>query len=257
MSKLAVVIKLKGVILCFCTAVLITALSLTAYYSGAYAVFFGLTPRALPIYSVGREDKTVSISFDCAWGTDHTDDILNALRVSDVHATFFMTEFWTVKYPGYVGKIDAAGHEIGTHSATHSYMSKQNAEEIRLELKTSSQAITDVTGKKVELFRPPYGDYDDELIHTAEEEGYYSIQWDVDSLDWKDLSATDIAMRVINGVQSGSIILMHNNGLHTAEAVPIILETLKNRGYTFVPIGQLIYRENYTIDSTGRQLQST
>ena len=110
-----------------------------------------------------------------------------------------------------------------------------------------------ITGKKVELFRPPYGDYDDELIKTASELGYYTIQWDVDSLDWKDLSASDIAMRVINGVKNGSIILMHNNGLHTAEAVPIILETLKNRGYSFVPVGELILRENYYIDGTGMQ----
>ena len=132
-------------------------------------------------------------------------------------------------------------------------MSRQNAEEIKKELTTSSEAIEAVTGKKVELFRPPYGDYDDELVSTATSLGYYTIQWDVDSLDWRDLSASDISMRVINGVKSGSIILMHNNGLHTAEAVPIILETLKNRGYTFVPIGELIYRENYTVDNTGRQ----
>ena len=253
---MAVTVKLKSILACLLCALTITALSVGAHYSNAYAVWFGNTPRALPIYSVGREDKTISISFDCAWGTDYTDKILDALRVSDVKATWFMVEFWTEKYPEYVKKIDAAGHEIGTHSATHSYMSKQNAEEIRLELNTSSQAITDITGKKVELFRPPYGDYNDRLIKTASEEGFYCIQWDVDSLDWRDLSATDIAMRVINGAKNGSIILMHNNGLHTAEAVPIIIETLKNKGYTFVPIGELIYRENYSIDVTGRQQPS-
>ena len=248
-----VVIKLKNVIACICTVILIGILSLSVHFTGAYAVFFNGTPRLLPIYSVAREEKVVSISFDCAWGVDYTDEILKALRVGDVHATWFMVEFWTEKYPEYVKKIDNAGHEIGTHSSTHSYMSKQNAEEIRLELKTSSEAIKSITGKDVQLFRPPYGDYDDELIKTASEEGYYSIQWDVDSLDWKDLSATDIAMRVINGVKNGSIILMHNNGLHTAEAVPIIIETLKNKGYKFVPIGELILRENYTIAPDGRQ----
>lgn len=253
-SLLAVIVKFRSVILCFITAVVITALCLSAYYSGAYAVWYGNVPGRLPIYSVEREEKLVSISFDCAWGVDHTDDILKALRVGEVQATWFMVEFWVDKYPEYVKKIDEAGHEIGTHSATHSYMSKQNAEEIRLELSTSSKEIENITGKKVELFRPPYGDYDDELISTAAEEGYYSIQWDVDSLDWRDLSATDIAMRVINSVKNGSIILMHNNGLHTAEAVPIIIETLKNRGYTFVPIGELIYRENYTINVQGRQV---
>ena len=132
-------------------------------------------------------------------------------------------------------------------------MSKLNAADIKAELTSSAGAIEKITGEKVELFRAPYGDYDDELIKTASELGFYTVQWDVDSLDWKDLSASDIAMRVINGVKNGSIILMHNNGLHTAEAVPIILETLKNRGYTFVPVGELIYRENYVIDGTGMQ----
>ncbi len=222
--------------------------------TGAYAVFFGGTTRSLPIYSVAREDKKIAITFDCAWGVEYTDKIISALKQNNATATFFMVEFWTKKYPEYVKKLDEAGIEIGTHSATHSYMSKQNAEEIKQELTTSSQAITDVTGKKVELFRPPYGDYDDLLVDTAKEMGYYTIQWDVDSLDWKDLSATDIAMRVINKAQDGSIILCHNNGLHTAEALPIILSTLQNKGYTFVSVGDLIYRENYVIDSAGRQV---
>lgn len=246
-------IKFKTLALAFVTALMIAVLSVSVYFTGAYAVFYGNTPRLVPIYSVEREEKVCSITFDCAWGTDYTDAILTALKGSNVRATFFMVEFWTEKYPDFVKKIDEAGCEIGTHSSTHSYMSKLNAEGIKAELSASSEAIKEVTGKEVDLFRPPYGDYDDELIKTASEQGYYTIQWDVDSLDWKDLSAADIAMRVINGVTNGSIILMHNNGLHTAEAVPIILETLKNRGYSFVPVGELIYRENYTVDGTGRQ----
>lgn len=220
---------------------------------GAYAVSAVATARSLPIYSVEKEEKRISISFDCAWGTEHTDAILKAMEQNGVRCTFFMVQFWAEKYPEYVRKIDQAGHEIGTHSKTHSYMSKQNESEIRSELESSSAAITAVTGKKVELFRPPYGDYDNLLIDTCNSMGIYPIQWDVDSLDWKDLSATDIAMRVINGVKEGSIILCHNNGLHTAEALPLIFSTLKNRGYEFVPIGELIYRQNYTIDSTGKQ----
>lgn len=250
---MAYVLKIKGVIICFCIAVVVTALSLSAYYSGAYAVYFGSSTRRLPIYSVGTEEKVVALSFDCAWGTDHTDAILSALERENVQTTWFMVEFWTEKYPEFVRKISESGHEIGTHSATHSYMSRLSAEQIKSELDSSSQAIEAVTGKAVELFRPPYGDYDDELISTTEEQGYFVIQWDVDSLDWKDLSAQDIAMRVINGVQPGSIVLMHNNGLHTAESLPLIISALKNRGYTFRPIGEMIYRSGYTLDSYGRQ----
>ncbi|MGN1235758.1 MAG: polysaccharide deacetylase family protein [Christensenellaceae bacterium] len=229
------------------------ALSVCLSSGGSAAVFFGDSLRSLPIYAVETEEKKISISFDCAWGTDHTDAILAALAAEDVRSTFFMVQFWAEKYPEYVKKIDESGQEIGTHSRTHSYMSKLSAAEIEDELTTSSAAISAVTGKRVELFRPPYGDYDNELIDTAGRLGYFTIQWDVDSLDWKDLSAGEIASRIISRVKPGSIILCHNNGLHTAEALPVVLSTLKQKGYTFVPIGELIFRKNYTINSNGIQ----
>ena len=209
--------------------------------------------RSLPIYSVETEEKKIAISFDCAWGVEHTDALLSAMEKNDVKCTFFAVQFWVERYPEYVKKIMDAGHEMGTHSRTHSYMSKQTKAEIQDELITSSAAIEKLTGEKVTLFRPPYGDYDDELVDTCLEMGIYPIQWDVDSLDWKNLSATEIAMRVINGAKPGSIILCHNNGLHTAEALPLIFSTLKNRGFTFVPISELIYKDSYTIDRNGRQ----
>ncbi len=251
-----VTVKLKTILLGISAAVMVAVLSVSVWFTGAYAVYYGNTPRLVPIYCVEREEKVVSITFDCAWGTEYTDALLTALKRSEVRATFFMVEFWTEKYPEFVQKIHESGCEIGTHSSTHSYMSKLNAADIKAELSSSAGAIEKITGEKVDLFRAPYGDYDDELIKTASESGFYTVQWDVDSLDWKDLSASDIAMRVVNGVKNGSIILMHNNGLHTAEAVPIILETLKNRGYTFLPVGELIYRENYVIDGTGMQKQA-
>jgi polysaccharide deacetylase family sporulation protein PdaB len=209
--------------------------------------------RSLPIYSVEREDKKISISFDCAWGTEYTESILNCLAQNDIKCTFFAVQFWVEKNPDMAKKIVEAGHELGTHSRTHSYMSKLSEAKIEDELKTSSEAIEKLTGKKVTLFRAPYGDYNNLLIDTAKRMGLYTIQWDVDSLDWKNLSATEIALRVVNGVKSGSVILCHNNGLHTAEALPMIFSTLKNKGFEFVPIGELIYTGNYTIDRNGRQ----
>lgn len=247
------ILKKRAAAFFLAAAAVMVILAVLLAATGAYAVFTGGTVRSLPVYSVETQEKKISISFDCAWGTEYTDELLDVLERENVRATFFMVEFWTEKYPEYVKKIDEKGHEIGTHSATHSYMSKLSEEEIRQELTSSSQAIEEATGKKTQLFRPPYGDYDDLLIDTAKSMGLYSIQWDVDSLDWKDLSANDIAMRVINRVQNGSIILCHNNGLHTAEALPVILDTLKNKGYEFVPVGELIYKENYTIDVNGRQ----
>lgn len=247
------VFRLRRALLPCLLAAVFLALAITLHFTGAYAVYTGGTVRKLPIYSVEREDKKIAISFDCAWGVDYTQEILDVLARENVRATFFMVEFWAEKYPEYVRKIALGGNEIGTHSSTHSYMSKLSEEEIRAELASSSAAIEKVTGKKVELFRAPYGDYDDLLIETAQAAGYYTVQWDVDSLDWKDLSASEIALRVVGGARAGSIILCHNNGLHTAEALPVVLDTLKNKGYTFVTVGELIVRENYTIDANGRQ----
>lgn len=245
--------KKKAAISFFAAFALIAAVfAANAFAPAAYAAF--AKKRVLPIYSVEREDKTIAISFDCAWGAEHTDELLKIMDEQNVKCTFFMVQFWAEKYPDYVKKIAAAGHEIGTHSRTHPKMSELTKEQIQSELKTSCETIENVTGKKVDLFRPPFGDYNDLLVETAKEMGLYTIQWDVDSLDWKNLSGQEIALRVVNGVKSGSIILCHNNGLHTADALPVILSTLKNKGYKFVPIGELIYRENYSMRSDGRQM---
>ena len=247
-----ITIRLRPILIAAAFVLLCAMGVFVANAAGAEEVYWSGS-RALPIYSVERDDNKIAISFDCAWGTEYTDAILNHLAENKVRATFFTVQFWAEEHADYLKKISDAGHEIGTHSATHSYMSRQSETEIKSELTTSSEAIEKITGKEVELFRPPFGDYDDLLIQTADALGLYTIQWDVDSLDWKDLSAGDIASRVVDGVKSGSIILCHNNGLHTAEALPIIIDTLRARGFEFVPIGELIYRENYTIDHTGRQ----
>ena len=223
-------------------------------FSGAYAVFYGGNLRKLPIYYVKTEEKKIAISFDCAWGVDYTDKLLSVMQEENVRCTFFAVEFWSAKYPEYLKKIADAGHEIGTHSATHPYMSKLDKSAIIKELTTSKEIIEKTTGKKVELFRPPYGDYDDLLIETAKELGLYTIQWSVDSLDWKDLSANEIKNRVVERVKNGSIVLFHNQGLHTHEALSAIIKELKSKGYEFVPIGELIYRENYTMGADGAQI---
>ena len=248
-----ITVRLKFVLTALAFVFLIVSGAVTAHVTHAEEVYWSGS-RSLPIYNVDRDDNKIAISFDCAWGVEYTDQILSNLAEGKVRATFFTVQFWAEEHPDYLKKIDEAGHEIGTHSATHSYMSRLSETEIRAELKSSSEAITAVTGKAVELFRPPYGDYDDLLIDTCNNMGLYPIQWDVDSLDWKDLSASDIASRIVERVMSGSIILCHNNGLHTAEALPIIIDTLRAKGFEFVPIGELIYRENYTIDHTGKQI---
>ncbi len=247
----------KKILSFLATVMAIILCTVCLHKTGAQAVFSGSNLRELPIYRVQTQEKKIAISFDCAWGTDYTDTLLSVMKEFDVKCNFFMVEFWTEKHPDYVKKIFEAGHEIGTHSATHPYMSKLDKSAIERELKTSKLAIENITGKNVEVFRPPYGDYDDLLINTAKELGLYTIQWDVDSLDWKDLSAKEIEKRVVSRVKNGSIVLFHNQGLHTAEALPNIIKSLKEKGYSFVPIGQLIYRDNYYMASDGAQVKKS
>lgn len=237
-------------------AVVFIVLCSIAKTTGAYAVYFNGSTRLLPIYSVERDDNKISISFDCAYGAEYTKQLLDILDEYNVKCTFFCVEFWAEKYPDMVKEISKRGHEIGTHSKTHPKMSTISEEKIKEELTSSVDKIESITGVKVELFRPPFGDYNNTLIKVANSLNLYTIQWDVDSIDWKDISAKQITERVVKKTKSGSIILCHNNALHTAEALPYILSNLKEKGYEFVTIGSLIYKENYKINSFGVQIKN-
>jgi len=247
-----VIIKLnKKLNFLFVLVALVLCLSFTVGLAGVGNTFYAKNKK--PIYKVNRQDKKIAISFDCAWGTDYTDAILNVMEKYNVKSTFFMVEFWAKKNPDFVKKIDEMGHEIGTHSCTHKDMSKLTKSEIEKELVNSCQSIQSITGKKVSLFRAPFGAYNNSLLEVAESLKLKTIQWSIDTLDWKDYSAEKIAQRVIKKVESGAIILCHNNALHTHEALPIIFEVLINQGYSFVPIGELVFQSNYYVDINGIQ----
>ena len=252
-----VTIRLRSFALVLALALALLPACLFARGTDAAAVWSRAASRSLPVYSVERQDNKIAISFDCAWGADYTREILSHLEAAGVRATFFVVQFWAETYPEVLKEIAAAGHEVGTHSATHSYMSRLSEAEIRSELTSSSDAIEKAAGVRPELFRPPYGDYDDLLIETSLSMGLLPVQWDVDSLDWKDLSAQEIVSRILAHTRSGSIILCHNNGLHTAKALPAVIDSLRAKGFTFVPVGELVYRDNYAIDPAGRQYLRT
>ena len=217
------------------------------------AVGASATTRQLPIYCVQRDQKLVAISFDAAWGNEDTQQLIDILGQYKVKATFFVVGEWVDKYPESVKALHDAGHEVMNHSNTHAHYPQLSADEVVADLNTCNDKIEAVTGVRPALVRLPYGDYDDNSINAVRSIGMEPIQWDVDSLDWKDLEAPEITKRVTSKVQPGSIVLFHNAALHTPEALPTIIETLLQEGYTFVPISQIILTGDYTIDHTGRQ----
>lgn len=225
-----------------------------SFEGGACAqVWFGSSSRLVPIYRVDTQEKQVAISFDAAWGADKTQEIIDILKEYDASATFFLVGFWIDKYPDMVKAIDEAGLEIGTHSNTHPDMVKLDKTTIKNELTTSMEKITEITGKEVRVFRPPYGSYNNDLLNVCSSLGLSAVQWDVDTLDWKGLSASEVTSRVMNHVQNGSIILMHNNADHVTESLRLTLDWLTMKGYKVTSVGELIYSENFTIDSNGVQ----
>lgn len=217
------------------------------------AVSAAAAQRQLPIYSVERDQKVCSISFDAAWGNEDTQTLIDILAKYDIKATFFVVGDWVEKYPESAKALSDAGHEVMSHSLHHDHYNSLSSDQIVADLNAANEKIAAVTGKTPTLIRCPYGEYDDHVISAVRSIGMEPIQWDVDSLDWKDYDADTIYRRVTGQVAPGSIVLFHNAALHTPEALPRILEKLINDGYTVVPISQLIYTGEYTIDHTGRQ----
>lgn len=212
--------------------------------------------RELPIYSVKTEKKQVALSFDAAWGNDQTKELLEILKKHNVQTTFFMTGGWVEKYPEDVKAIYEAGHDLGNHSQNHKNMSQLSNEEKTEEIMSVHRKVKELTGVTMNLFRAPYGDYDDDVILDAKKNGYYTIQWDVDSLDWKDYGADAIRRQILDNkeLKNGSIILCHNGAKYTAEALDDLITGLKSKGYEIVPVSALIYKDSYHMDVTGRQI---
>ena len=191
--------------------------------TGSVSIFANQN-RKLPIYCVQTDKKQVAISFDAAWGNDDTQTLINILKEYNVPATFFVVGAWVDKYPESVKALSDAGHRIENHSNTHPHMPQLSTEQIKNELESCNNKIKAVTGRCPTLLRVPYGDYDNAVLETTESIGMYTIQWDVDSLDWKDHATADsICKRVTSKVKNGSIVLFHNDADHTPEALPTIL----------------------------------
>lgn len=206
-----------------------------------------------PIYCVDCNKKRVAISFDAAWGSDKTKQIMDIVESKNANATFFLVGFWVEKYPELVREMDKRGFEVGNHSSTHPHMSRLSSEQMKLEITTTSEKIRKIIGKDPTVFRPPFGDYNDTLVKTVRSMNMHTIQWDVDSLDWKELGADPMISTVMKKVKNGSIILFHNNAKYITQALPIILDKLKAKGYEIVSVSDLIIKDNYYVDIAGIQ----
>ena len=248
-----VLTKKRLMVLCCCVLIAGIAAVIAATTAGKVVATMGQT-REIPIYYVDTQEKVCALSFDAAWGNEQTERLLSTLDEYKVKSTFFLVKQWVDKYPDDVREIAARGHDVENHSATHPHMAGLSASQQLEEITACNEAITQLTGKCPTLFRAPYGEYDDKLVQGLRSKNMYCVQWNIDSLDWKDPSAEEIVATVKKKLCPGSIILLHNGATNTPQALPMVIEMIQSMGYRIVPVSELIPPGDYTTDHEGKMI---
>ena len=246
------VMNKKRIIAVLCIAIVAAAAVLGLIYCEKAQAMKQL--NGLPIYSVQTGKKQIAISFDAAWGNEDTQALIDILEKYKIKATFFLVGSWVDNYPQSVKDLARAGHSIQNHSDTHPYFTQIGAQKAKEEITACNEKIQAITGTSPILIRPPYGDYDAGTVEAVDSLGMFPIQWSVDSLDWKGISAEEIYNNVVPKIKAGDIVLFHNAAEHTPEALPRIIEALQSDGFEFVLIQDLIHKDNYKIDVNGTQI---
>ncbi|WP_058300232.1 polysaccharide deacetylase family sporulation protein PdaB [Gorillibacterium timonense] len=201
--------------------------------------------QPLAVYSVKTDQKVVALTFDISWGDKLPEPIMNTLKDKGVkNATFFLSSPWAKSHQKVVDKLVKNGYEIGSHGHKHLNYSTLTDDEIRNQIQTAHAILTDSIKKQPELLRLPNGDFDKRVLKIADDLGYTVIQWDTDSQDWMDKSASAIVDRVVSRVHPGDIVLLHasDSAKHNLEALPAIIDQLRAKGYDFVTVSGLIHQ---------------
>ena len=193
---------------------------------------------------------------NCDWNADDIDQILEVLKQNDTKITFFMVGDWIEKFPEAVKKIYEAGHEIASHSNTHPHVNNLTYEENIEEIEKSNDKIEKITGQRTKIYRAPYGEYNNTVIKAAQDKGYYTIQWSLDTLDYTGLTGEEMWNRIQDKLKAGDIILSHNGTKHTADSLDMLIKNIKQKGFELVKVTDLIYKDNYTINSNGTQIKN-
>lgn len=188
--------------------------------------------------------KQVVFSFDAGSGTQSAQAILDTLKTENVHATFFVTGTWVSKNTSLVQKIASAGHEIFNHTYSHPHLPALTDTQIADELNKTDTLVVSATGKSTKpYFRAPYGDRNAHVLSVAAEQGYTSIYWTLDALDWEEstgMTAAKVKTRILDHVAPGEIYLMHVGDTITGTILKDVLDGIKKRGYSVVPLGKAL-----------------
>ena len=244
------VVKMRHIIIAL---LILAAIPVVWIAATKTADVFNVNGKEITIYSVERSDNKIAITFDCAWNDEDIDSILDTLDKYKCKATFFVVGDWVRKYPQSLKKISDRGHEIGNHSYNHADYTKLSTEEIKADIKKADECIKNICGEAPLYMRMPSGAYNDNAVISAESCGKICVQWSVDSLDYKENATEDSILSRLVKTKEGDILLMHNGTKLTSKLLPKIIKGLK-KNYEFVSLDELIYREGFEVDASGRQV---
>ena len=183
-------------------------------------------------------NKTIALTFDDGPGP-YTEKLLDILDKYDAKATFFLIGSKVSGQASVVRSIQARGHQLGNHSWSHPELPKLSVDQIAGEIDRTNEAIRQATGVKPSILRPPYGAVNGVVLEQLRLRNMSSILWSVDTRDWADRNSQIVCSRAVAGARPGAVILMHDIHQTSVNAVPCILSSLKQQGYSFVTIQRL------------------
>ncbi|WP_287022729.1 polysaccharide deacetylase family protein [Cohnella sp.] len=190
--------------------------------------------------------RQVALTFDDVPDPRFTPQVLDILKRKQVRATFFVVGEKALKHPDLVRRIRREGHAIGNHSFDHPNFARMSTAEVRRQIRRTEAVIRRQVGFAPRLIRPPYGEIREPQLKWAKSEGYAVVNWNVDSLDWRQLGAQAVFRNVTTAVRPGSIILLHAGGgvgqnlCGTIEALPVLIDWLRSKGYEMVALPQML-----------------
>ena len=190
-----------------------------------------------PFRCGAADSMAVSLAINVDWGEEYLPDILAVLEENDISATFFLTGRWCDNNAALAADMARAGHELGNHGYSHTSPNASTIDEIIDEISRTEESIRQATGATTRLYAPPSGEEEDHVLQAAAQAGYHTVLWSVDTIDWQKPDAATVVERVCGKIHGGAIILAHPTAC-TLEALPVIIQRLREEGYSFVTVGQ-------------------
>lgn len=204
---------------------------------------FSTTDGPKAIYKADIDEKKLALTFNISWGDTRAIPILDILKDRNIdNATFFLNAAWAERHPDIVKRIIDDGHEIGNHGYQHKNYTQWEDKKVRRDILFADETLRKVSNKSLNLLRPPNGNFDKRVLNIAKSANYTVIHWSVDSNDWRNPGVDTIVDNVVSDIKGGDIILFHasDSVKQTHKALPIVIDQLKSKGYSFVSVSELL-----------------